>query len=267
MMQGQVKDPNASDVLDFPAYGEITVNKRDGRHEEFDPACIQVAIERAFRAELELKEADILETSVKALIIRGLIEACSGYEGVCSWQDLSDEVVRTLYNGVSPAEIDHAILLTVRSYIEREPAYAFVAARLLLRRVYKQVWGRSVLPYELDKTYRAGLETMVKEGIDYHLLDPKLADFDFEKLVQALVPERDSSFAYIGLQTIFDRYLLHKEERRIETPQYFWMRIAMGLALREGADKNEKAIAFYNILSSFRFVSSTPTLFKKGMTP
>jgi len=197
-------------------------------------------------------------------IRRVLITACAGYEDLCSWKDLASEVIKQLYTRMPVSEIDQAMTMAARSRIEREPAYGYVTSRLLLRKLYKEVWQISVPTFEFEGAYRAGFAGYIQFAIQTEHLSPTLLQFDIGRIADALVPERDESFNYLGMQTIYDRYLTTHEDRRIETPQYFWMRVAMGLAINEGRDKNERAIEFYNMLSTFRFVSSTPTLFNAG---
>jgi len=187
------------------------------------------------------------------------------FEGLenCTTEGLEDEISRSLYNGIVEEEVDRALVLATRSKIEKEPQYSNASSRLLLEIVYKHVFDLQK-PGSVDaETYRKGFAKYVEVGIEHERTTPALRDYDLEKIAAALVPERDQDFLYIGLQTVFDRYLLHVEGKRIETPQYFWMRVAMGLAAQE-ADKNARAIEFYNVLSTFRFVSSTPTLFNSA---
>ena len=196
-------------------------------------------------------------------IRRALISACEGYEQ-CDWKDLAEEVMRALYNNMPVDEVDHAMMLATRSRIEAEPAYGYVAARLLLRKLYKEAWERHVAPYEFEDTYRREFANYLAFGVEHEYLCPSLEQYDIGRLAEALVPARDNTFNYLGAQTIYDRYLIQHQGRRIETPQYFWMRVAMGLAINEGDQKHERAIEFYEVMSTVRFVSSTPTLFNAG---
>lgn len=197
-------------------------------------------------------------------IRRDLIEACRGYESLCSWQELSEEVLKSIYNGIKPKEILQALILAARARIETEPAYGYVTARILLKKLYRETWGRSVDLHEFESVYRSEFAECLRAGVAEERYAQDLLDFDLKAISAALQPERDHKFMYLGLQIIYDRYLVHIGGRRIETPQYFWMRVAMGLAINEGEAKNERAIEFYNMLSSFRFISSTPTLFNSG---
>ncbi len=197
-------------------------------------------------------------------IRRRLISACRNVEQTCSARHLADETLKNLYDGVKPEEIEQAMILAARSQIEREPDYTFVAARLLLRKIYREALSAFSTVSDLASQHRDHFANYIALGIEVGRLTPKLQQFDLPKLAAALHLERDQQFTYMGVQTLYDRYLIHHEGRRLETVQYFWMRVAMGLAINEGEQKNERAIEFYEVLSAFRFVSSTPTLFNAG---
>ncbi len=189
--------------------------------------------------------------------------ACAGLHSDVNVDTIMQAATRDLYDGVPMAEVEKALVLAARAGIEQDPDYAFVSARLLLNSIRHEVLGRSVLSAEMTALYPEYFTAYIKKGIAAELLDPRLAQFDLAKLSQALVASRDDNFEYLGLQTLYDRYFLHIEERRIELPQSFFMRVAMGLALNE-IDRETRAIEFYNVLSSFDFMSSTPTLFNAG---
>ncbi|MEM6885997.1 MAG: ribonucleoside-diphosphate reductase subunit alpha, partial [Verrucomicrobiota bacterium] len=194
---------------------------------------------------------------------RKVIRACRDLETVCSSQEITDEAIQNLYDGVKEEEADQALIMAAKARIEREPAYSYVSARLLLDSIYREVLERDYNHVDLKSLHREGFKDYVAFGIGKERLTPDLNHFDLDQLANAIVIERDLSFTYLGLQTVYDRYLTHHEGRRIETPQYFWMRVAMGLAANE-ENKEERAIEFYNVLSQFYFVSSTPTLFNAG---
>ncbi len=196
-------------------------------------------------------------------IKRRILGACRGVEEKCQPADLIDETLQNLYDGVRTDEIDKAMVMSAKSRIEKEPAYAFVAARLLLNKIYTEVLPRFDSPAELPRMHSAHFGDYLQAGVGAGRLSADLLRYDVARLSAALRLERDQQFAYMGIQTVYDRYLLHIKGRRIETPQYFFMRVAMGLALNE-ADKEARAIEFYDALSSFRFMSSTPTLFNSG---
>ena len=200
---------------------------------------------------------------------RKLIRACAGVEDRTDWRELAEETLRNLYDGVKLEEIDKAMIFAAKARIEREPAYSFVAARLLLNIVYREVLPRD--PNDNQNTadlvvrYRDHFAAYLRLGVDLGRLDSSLLTFDLPRISAALHPDRDTRFSYMGLQTVYDRYLIHEAGRRLEAPQYFWMRVSMGLAVLETAEqKNERAIEFYELLSSQRFTSSTPTLFNSG---
>lgn len=210
-----------------------------------------------------------------------LFRACQGLDD-CSASELTVDAVTSIYDGITEKELERALVMVARQRIERDPAYSQAATRLLLDIVYREVLGQlphsfqaAALPHlstpestrddrlEFEKAYQNGFVERLKEGVAAGRLDPQLLEFDLAQLSQALKLQRDCDFQYLGLQTLYDRYLLHIDECRIETPQYFWMRVAMGLALHED-DCVRRAIEFYELLSTFRFVSATPTLFNSG---
>jgi len=196
---------------------------------------------------------------------RKVVRACRDLESVCSSQEITDEAIANLYDGVRETEVDQALIMAAKARIEREPGYTYVAARLLLDTIYREVLNDEINHVDLKAQHRTDFSSYIQHGIECRRLSPQLRLFDLEKIASALVLERDLSFTYLGLQTVYDRYLLHHEGRKIETPQYFWMRVAMGLAVNEGTDKEDRAIEFYNVLSQFYFVSSTPTLFNSTL--
>ena len=196
-------------------------------------------------------------------IRRRVIAACRGLEEKCSYRDIVEETLQNLYDGVKLDEIDKAMVMAAKARIEAEPAYSYVAARLLLKKIYKEVLPAFATSAEVSGLHRRHFKDYLAEGIQHGRLSDGLLQFDLEKITAALQIQRDEQFAYMGLQTIYDRYLIHVGGKRIETPQYFWMRVAMGLSVNE-PDKEARAIEFYDVLSSFRFTSSTPTLFNAG---
>ena len=190
-------------------------------------------------------------------------EACVGLGKEVKPSVVVEQAVRDLYDGISFNEVRKALILSARSLIETEPAYNYVTARLQLDLVRAEVLGDAVSHAEMATTYASYFPRYIKMGIEADLLDPRLGQFDLEKLGAVLAHDRDFQFGYLGLQTLYDRYFLHIEERRIELPQIFFMRVAMGLAINE-IDRETLTIEFYNLLSSFDFMSSTPTLFNSG---
>ncbi|MEQ1939102.1 ribonucleoside-diphosphate reductase subunit alpha [Mesorhizobium sp. CN5-321] len=195
-------------------------------------------------------------------------EACDGLDTVSAAPILS-EAKRNLYDGLSLDELSLAPILAARTLVEQEPNYAFVSARLLLDRLRREaltfVSGRpeQATQAEMATRYASYFPEFLRVGIEAELIDPELGRFDLARLGAALRPERDLNFQYLGLQTLYDRYFLHTRGKRFELPQAFFMRVAMGLAVRE-IDREGRAIEFYDLLSSFDFMASTPTLFNSG---
>lgn len=196
--------------------------------------------------------------------LRGQVDqACEGLDEECDSSELFDEVEKQFFNKITPKEISRAMVLAARARIEKDPAYDKVSARLVANIIYRESLGKSTNDDNLNVLYRKKFASFISKGIRAERISPRLSEFDMDRLAEALVAERDELFPYLGLQTIYDRYLLHIDGVRIEAPQFFWMRVAMGLALRE-ENRDERAIEFYNILSTFRFTSATPTLFNSG---
>ena len=173
------------------------------------------------------------------------------------------ETVKNIYDGIPVDEVFKSAILSARAMVETDPSYSQVTARLLLHTIRKEVLGEEVSQSAMATRYAEYFPQFIATGIEGGLLDKKLSEFDLPKLAAALKAERDLQFNYLGLQTLYDRYFLHLRGRRIELPQVFFMRVAMGLALNE-TNREERAIEFYEILSSFDFMSSTPTLFNSG---
>jgi len=196
--------------------------------------------------------------------LRATIEAAG--EGLTQFVDteaILKDTVKNLYDGVPVDEVFKSAILSARALVEKDPAYSQVTARLLLHTIRKEVLGEEVSQADMSARYAEYFPTFVKRGIEGGLLDPKLGEYDLARVAAALDARRDLQFDYLGLQTLYDRYFLHIRGTRIELPQVFFMRVAMGLALRE-TDREARAIEFYEILSSFDFMSSTPTLFNSG---
>ena len=198
-----------------------------------------------------------------AKLIEMVTEACLDLGSEVNPKIVVEQAVRDCYDGISFNEVRRALILSARSLIEREPAYNYVTARLLLDMIRAEVLSESVSHAAMQTRYADYFPHYIKLGVEAGLLDQRLAQFDLTKLSQAFAPDRDFKFGYLGLQTLYDRYFLHIEERRIELPQIFFMRVAMGLAINE-IDREDRTIEFYNVLSSFDFMSSTPTLFNSG---
>jgi ribonucleoside-diphosphate reductase alpha chain len=194
-------------------------------------------------------------------------EACIGLESV-SADDILDETLKNLYDGVSYSEVNTSLVMTARTMVEQEPNYSYVTARLLSDNIRTEALkflgvSQSATQSEMKQLYPKAFRAYITKGIEFELLSPDLQEFDLNLLGDAIDSDRDLKFSYLGLQTLYDRYFIHKNDIRIELPQVFFMRVAMGLAIQED-DKNTRAIEFYNLLSSFDYMSSTPTLFNAG---
>ncbi len=196
--------------------------------------------------------------------LNGLIKsACAGLGADVKPEPIMAETMRNLYDGVPMDEVYKASVLAARTLIEKDPDYTYATARLLFHTIAKEVLGRDVVQAEMAQSYIDYFPQFIQKGVDNELLDPKLLTFDLARLGAALKADRDLQFDYLGLQTLYDRYFLHVGKSRIELPQAFFMRVAMGLTLNE-IDREARAIEFYEVLSSFDFMSSTPTLFNSG---
>ncbi len=196
--------------------------------------------------------------------LRGLFEsACAGLGDDVSAEPIMAETRRNLYDGVPIDEVYKAAILAARTLIEKDPSYTRATARLLLHTIRREVVGEELSQEQMAERYAEYFPQFIKRGVDAELLDEKLLQFDLVRMGAALKAERDLQFDYLGLQTLYDRYFLHVRKARIEMPQAFFMRVAMGLALGE-IDREARAIEFYEVLSSFDFMSSTPTLFNAG---
>ncbi|WP_027966079.1 ribonucleoside-diphosphate reductase subunit alpha [Halomonas halocynthiae] len=196
-----------------------------------------------------------------------VIEACEGLEAVKPGK-IVDDSLKNLYDGVSVDGVSQALMMTARTLVEKEPNYTYVTARLLqdsLRREALSFLGiaEEATYHEMADLYKPAFHAYVAQGIEFDQLDPRLAEFDLERLGDALDHTRDGQFTYLSLQTLYDRYFIHRDDVRYELPQVMFMRVAMGLALNED-DREARAIEFYELLSNFDYMASTPTLFNAG---
>jgi len=237
---------------------------RDARHKE---RLAQLIPTSGSIATIQVTQPDGTQTLLDHQWLHRLIErACLGISEV-SAQPIFDDAQKNLFNGVNHKDIYKALVMSARTLVETEPNYSFVAARLLLEEIYDEAGRALNNPVNSDQLpvwYQSSFKAYIAQGIQQELLHPNLQDFNWDQLSRALVIERDQQFGYLGLQTLYDRYFIHHRGQRIELPQAFFMRVAMGLAHCEGEQRNEKAIEFYHLLSSFDFMSSTPTLFNAG---
>ena len=220
------------------------------------------------KQDLKIILDDGSESSLDSLRLNTIVgEACSGLHDV-SVEEIIEETKKNLYDGVSISDVRSSLVMTARSLIEKEPNYSFVTASILLDNLRSEALSflgikQEATQAEMAKLYPEVLETFIKQGVENEILNPELQNMDIKKLGEALKPEQDKNFTYLGLQTLYDRYFLHKNGVRYELPQVFFMRVAMGLSINE-EDREERAIEFYKLLSSFDYMSSTPTLFNSG---
>ena len=234
----KTREKKKKDVLHKIERNDLLVIKRSGKKEKFSAKKLK----------------------------KSLTWAIAGLEKEIEVEAIIQQAEANLYDGIKTSEIAKALILSARSLIELDPAYSKVAVRLLFDLVYKDAIGADKIDYKIfDQQYRQAFIDNIKKGVEIGRLDARLLNFDLAALSQVLKPERDDLFLYLGGQTLFDRYFISQPETKtiLETPQAFWLRIAMGLALNE-EDKTKTVTDFYEIMSSLRFVPSTPTLFHAG---
>lgn len=199
----------------------------------------------------------------KSRLFKVIDESCRGLGRHVNKSDMLSALTKVVYDGMSYDELLSAPVMVSRALIEKDPDYSIVTARLFMHKIREEVMLRPLTHREMSKEYPSYFEAYITAGVKRGFLDRRLLKFDLTLLGESIVPDRDMNFQYLGLQILYDRYLIHNEGVRQELPQALWMRVAMGIALEE-TDFNAKAIEFYNTLSSFNFVSSTPTLFNSG---
>lgn len=221
-----------------------------------DELKVEVTLDNGERANLDTER---LKTVIE--------EACAGLEDV-SADTIFNESLKNLYTGVKMADVRTSLVMTARTMVEKDPNYSYVTARLLMDTIRAEALtflgiATEATQSEMHYRYGAALKSYIKKGVELELLSPHLLGFDLNVLGEAIKAERDQQFTYLGLQTLYDRYFIHSEETRFELPQVFFMRVAMGLATNE-EKKEERAIEFYNLLSSFDYMVSTPQLFNSG---
>ena len=231
----QERDEKRKLTIEKSLLGKLSVTKRDGRKVLFDIRKVHQTIERAAK----------------------------GHEKEVSVELIAKEVLKNIFDGATTQDIEKAVILATNVFIERDPAYSYVASKLFMQRLYKEVINESILDSEIDQHYRLAFINGIKTGVEKNLLDARLLEFDLDRLAKSIRIERDGLFQYMGVHTLYERYFLKTERGRIELPQSFWMRVAMGLSINE-QNKNEKALEFYETISEMRFVPSTPTLFHSG---
>jgi ribonucleoside-diphosphate reductase alpha chain len=231
----QQNEKRQADLLDKMKKKELLVTKRNGEKQPFSTKKLQAAIERAI----------------------------TGFEHLIDAAEVAEAAKREMFDGISTEDIDTAVVMCMKSRIEKEPAYSYATARMFLNNVYKEVLGDDLNQKNFEKKYREMFKVNVQTAIENERMTEKLMDYDLDDLAAYMDLERDKLFTYLGIQTLYDRYFIHIEGRRVEAPQYFWMRVSMGLAMND-ADKQARAKEFYDVLSQMLYVSSTPTLFNSG---
>ncbi|HRN78219.1 MAG TPA: ribonucleoside-diphosphate reductase subunit alpha [Candidatus Dependentiae bacterium] len=191
--------------------------------------------------------------------------AATGYESLIDIDRVLQEACKNVFDGITDRQIADALILATSVFVESDPAYGYVAGRLLFKKLYAEATGTSTAHSDIDAVYRQHFVDTIKFGVENNIFDRRVLEFDLDRLAQALVPERDDLFDYMGLHTLYQRYFVRHKKRRMELPQAFWMRVAMGLALQE-PEKEKYAIKFYNLMSQMRYVPSTPTLLHAALT-
>lgn len=221
--------------------------------------------ERVIHVTLEDGSKTILNMELLSTLA---VEACQALKDVNPTRIIED-ARKNLFDGVAIKDVYKAMVMSARTLVETEPNYTYATARLLLQDIYREALSTLGVKHDLAEQtmhalYPKAFQAFIEQGIEYELLSPMLKDFDLKKLGKAIDTTRDQQFTYLSIQTLYDRYFIHHKNKRIELPQVFFMRVAMGLAHCEGEQRNERAIEFYQLLSSFDYMSSTPTLFNAG---
>ncbi len=229
------KEEREVEILEKMEKKEMMVTKRNGEQESFSPQKLKKAIERAAK----------------------------GFEDIIDATEVAEATKRNLFEGISTDDIDKAVVMTMKARIEKDSAYAYATARMFLNTVYNEVLGEELGPDNFEKRYRETFKVNINRAVEQERMAEYLLEYDVDDLAAYMDIERDNLFTYLGIQTLYDRYFIHIGGQRIETPQYFWMRVAMGLASQE-EDKQARAKEFYDVLSKLLYVNSTPTLFNAG---
>ena len=252
---------------DYVLYREKRAQQRAEKNQQVDNARAETQTSSLLK--VSDPQGDLKPLDIKRIeLVVG--DACANLDDVEA-QPIIDETLRNLYEGVPESDVAAALTMSARTLIEKEPNYTYVAARLLLDSLRSEalsyIKGSHVTATQVEMqegVYADYFENYIKQAAELELLDPRLAsEYDLKVLGEALQPERDYQFTYLGLQTLYDRYFIQTNGTRIELPQAFFMRVAMGLAINE-IEREKRTIEFYRLLSSFDFMSSTPTLFNSG---
>ncbi|HMQ02029.1 MAG TPA: ribonucleoside-diphosphate reductase subunit alpha, partial [Candidatus Doudnabacteria bacterium] len=236
----KVREAKKASVLEKAEKNQLMVTKRDGRREAFNIEKLQASLEKIV----------------------------GDYAADINIPVVVNQVRLELYDDITTVEIERALIMVLRAYIEKDPAYSYVAARALANKIYKEIIGADKIdfsPETLEVQIRQAFITRIQEAVSLGRLDPRMLTFNLEYIASELVLERDNLLNYLAVQTLYDRYLTKNPHTKqvLETPQMFWMRVAMGVALAE-ADKEARAVEFYRITSTLHFVPSSPTLFHAG---
>lgn len=236
-MRGSYMQQGLGGTSEKKLYKEIAITKRDSRIEPLDINRWHAAV----------------------------AWACGGKQDLICAELIIEETCRNIFNGITSQEVEDAMILAAVAFIEKDPAYGYIAAQLLLKKLFKDVTKQSILHPDAPMAYRQAFIHSIVQGVDCGILAPALKDFDLDYLASSLKLERDGKLDYMGLKTLYERYFTKYKGNRLEMPQIFWMRVAMGLALQE-PNKNERAVEFYNVMSELNYVPSTPTLLHAGLT-
>ncbi len=220
-------------------------------------------------AGIMVTDADGNKTPINLARLENLVdEACEGMTAIDKAAIMKD-MQRNIFDGINERDVEKALVMSARTFIDKDPEYSYVAARLLMDSIRHEALSfvskrsEQATQHEMAERYASYFPAYIQLAVEHELLAPQLAEYDLERLANELDAERDFKFNYLGLQTLFDRYFIHKDDIRFELPQAFFMRVAMGLAINE-VNREDRAIEFYRLLSSFDFMSSTPTLFNSG---
>ena len=274
-VQGRFVDffPNVENVQDIVEkhlvkgglyeIAKLYILYRDKRKEAREKEKKEV-LEKVRLGKLRVKKSDGIFVLFDYNKIREeVVDASKGYEKETDIDLIVREAIKNIYDGVSTEEITKALILASISFIEKDPSYSYVSGRLFFNRIFREVVGESPRDQNKETMYGRSFVYGIQRGVEHGPFDKRLLDFNLERLSEHLKPERDGLLQYMGMQTLHERYFARVDDRVIELPQSYWMRVAMGLAINE-KDKNEEAIEFYEAISSLRYMPSTPTLFHSG---
>lgn len=237
-----------------------------GAHSPFSGSVNDATIKKTFHPHLLVQNESGEYEPLDFARIRATIEwARRGYEAVVSVDAIIEETLKNMFDKISTDKIEDALVLGSIVFIERDPAYGAVAARLLRRKLFKNVTGKSITDADMRTAYKKAFVDGIVHAVQHELLDARMLDYDLEALADAMKIEHDDLFDYMGMKTLYERYFLRHGEKQLENPQAFWMRVAMGLCYNE-VNKTERVLEFYSLMSSLNYVPSTPTLLHAGLT-